>query len=93
MWKGGGGGGFLKLRGKRTKEKGERINEIRAKLRRGVSKKEIRYELEDTNLESEVIDSVLNKVDEENKNVQFWTKNEKGTIKIVHFYFKQFEYT
>jgi len=68
----------------------ERINEIRAKLRRGVSKKEIRYELEDTNLESEVIDSVLNKVDEENKNVQFWTKNEKGTIKIVHFYFKQF---
>ena len=56
----------------------ERINEIRAKLRRGVSKKEIRYELEDTNLESEVIDSVLNKVDEENKNVQFWTKNEKA---------------
>jgi hypothetical protein len=33
----------------------ERINQIRAKLRRGVSRKEVRNQLQDTNLENEVI--------------------------------------
>ena len=68
----------------------ERINQIRAKLRRGVSKKEIRYQLQDSNLDSETIDSVLNKVEDENSKMTFWTKNDKGVIKIEHILFKQF---
>ena len=68
----------------------ERINQIRAKLRRGVSRKEIRNQLNDTNLDGDVIESVLNKVEEENSKQTFWTKNEKGAIKIVHILFKQF---
>ena len=68
----------------------ERINNIKAKLRRGVSKKEIRYQLEETNLDSDVIDSVLNKIEEENSKMTFWTKNDKGAIKIIHILFKQF---
>jgi len=68
----------------------ERINQIRAKLRRGVSKKEVRYQLQDSNLDSETIESVLNKIEDENYKMTFWTKNDKGAIKIEHILFKQF---
>ena len=68
----------------------ERINQIRGKLRRGVSKKEIRYQLQDSNLDSDTIDAVLNKVEDENSKMTFWTKNDKGVIKIEHILFKQF---
>jgi len=44
----------------------EKVNQIRVKLRRGVSKKEIRYQLEESHLDSETIDAVLNRVEEEN---------------------------
>jgi len=68
----------------------ERINQIKAKLKRGVPKKEVRSQLHDSNLEPEVIDSVLSKVEEENAKQTFWTKNDKGAIKIIHILFKQF---
>ena len=68
----------------------ERVNQIKAKLRRGVSKKEIRYQLQDSNLDSDTIDAVLNKVEEENAKQTFWDRNERGVIKIVHILFKQF---
>ena len=68
----------------------ERINTIKAKLRRGVSKKEIRIQLQDSNLESETIESVLNKVEEENAMQTFWDRNDRGVIKVVHVQFKQF---
>ena len=68
----------------------ERVNQIKAKLRRGVSKKEIRIQLQDSHLDTETIDSVLNKVEEENANSTFWSKNDKGIIKVVHILFKQF---
>jgi hypothetical protein len=55
-----------------------------------VSKKEIRYQLEESALDSDTIDAVLNRVEEENSMQTFWEKNEKGTIKIVHILFKQF---
>jgi hypothetical protein len=68
----------------------ERINNIRAKLRRGVSKKEIRIQLQDSQLESDIIESVLNKVEEENSKQTFWERNDKGVVKIIHIQFKQF---
>ena len=68
----------------------ERINTIKAKLRRGVSKKEIRIQLQDSNLDSETIDSVLNKVEEENAMQTFWDRNDRGVIKVIHVQFKQF---
>jgi hypothetical protein len=68
----------------------ERVNTIKAKLRRGVSKKEIRIQLQDSNLDSETIEAVLNKVEEENESQTFWDRNERGVIKIVHIQFKQF---
>ena len=68
----------------------DRVNDIRIKLKRGSSKKELKEELKETDLDDRTIDAVLNKVEEENNNHQFWTKNEKGTIKIIHYLFKQF---
>jgi hypothetical protein len=68
----------------------ERINQIRTKLKRGVSKKEIRHQLEESRIDGDVIDSVLNRIEDETNNHTFWTKNEKGTIKIVHYLFKEF---
>ena len=68
----------------------DRVNNIRVKLRRGATKKEVRSQLQDSNVDSDVIDAVLQRVDEENKEKQFWTKSDKGVIKIVHILFKQF---
>jgi hypothetical protein len=68
----------------------EKVNQIKAKLRRGVSKKEIRYQLQDSNLDSETIESVLNKVEEENEKQTFWDRNDRGVIRIIHIQFKQF---
>ena len=68
----------------------ERINQIRAKMRRGVPKKEIRIQLQDSNLDSDVIETVLTKIEEENSKQTFWSKSDKGVIKIIHIQFKQF---
>lgn len=68
----------------------DRVNNIRVKLRRGTTKNEIRSQLEDSNVDSDIIDAVIQRVDEENKEKQFWSKSEKGVIKIVHILFKQF---
>jgi hypothetical protein len=68
----------------------ERINSIKAKLRRGVSKKEIRIQLQDSQLDTATIEAVLNKVEEENSKQTFWDKSEKGVIRIVHILLKQF---
>ena len=68
----------------------DRINQIKAKLRRGVSKKEIRHQLQDSNIDTDVIESVLNKVEEENAKQTFWERNDRGAIRIIHIQFKQF---
>lgn len=68
----------------------ERVNNVRAKFRRGVSKKEIRSQLQDSNLEGEVIESVLQTIEEENSKQVFWSKNEKGIYKMNHILFKSF---
>jgi len=68
----------------------DRLNQVKNKLRRGVSKKEIRSQLEDLPIEGGVIDSVINSLEEEQASQTFWDKSEKGQIKIVHILFKDF---
>lgn len=68
----------------------EQVNSIKAKLRRGISKKEIRIQLQDSQLDTDTIEAVLTKVEEENAKKTFWDKSEKGVIRIVHILFKQF---
>ena len=68
----------------------DRVNEIRVKLKLGASKKEIRYTLKESNVDEEVIDAVFDRVEQENAKQQFWSKSDKGVIKIIHILFKQF---
>lgn len=66
------------------------ISQIKQKLKRGVNKSEIRSQLSKLDVEEDVIDAVLTRADEENKQMKFWNKSEKGVIKIIHYVFKEF---
>ena len=67
----------------------ETINDVRLRLKRGDSKSDIRKDLQDTNIELDVIETVIEKAEEETTD-KFWSKNEKGTIKIIPILFKKF---
>ena len=68
----------------------EKVSQVKQKIRRGLSKKEIKIQLEETNIDVDNIDHVLDRLEDEQSNYKFWTKNDKGVIKIVHILFKQF---
>ncbi len=68
----------------------EAINTIKQSLRRGVSKKEVRHQLEGSDLDGATIDSVMNRIEDDQSKQVFWSKNDRGTIKIVHILFKDF---
>jgi len=71
-------------------EDDEKISSIRTQLKRGASKKEIRSQFNESKLSSEVINAVIKRVEEENEKQVFWTKSDKGVIKIDHIEFKRF---
>jgi hypothetical protein len=68
----------------------ERLIQVKDKLRRGVSKKEVRHQLSESGLDGNTIDFVIDRVEKENSTLSFWTKSDKGIIKIVHILFKGF---
>tara|TARA_R110000751_G_scaffold1560_4_gene5807 strand:+ start:8532 stop:10949 length:2418 start_codon:yes stop_codon:yes gene_type:complete len=76
--------------GSKYYEDEEKMTQIRHKVARGVSKKEITSQLNDIAMSERDIESVIARIDKENMNSSFWIKSEKGVIKIVHFLFKQF---
>jgi hypothetical protein len=68
----------------------DKVNQIKQKMRRGVSKKEIKCQLLDDKVEVDNIDSMLDKMEGDNDQHKFWSKSEKGVIKIIHLSFKEF---
>ena len=66
----------------------EKVDKVKAKLKRGVPKKEIRSELEDSKIEIGVIDNVINRIEEEQSNSKFWTQYDKG-VKIVRSSYRE----
>ena len=68
----------------------ERISSIKAKIRRGVPKGEIRVQLKEAHLDAETIESVISKIEEDTSKHIFWSKNDKSQIRIIHILFKQF---
>lgn len=76
--------------GSKYYEDEDRVNQVRMKLKRGVSKKEIRSQLADSQIEDAVIDSVITSIEEDESEKRFWTKSEKGVINIIHYLFRQF---
>jgi hypothetical protein len=71
-------------------EDDEKVQSIKDKIRRGVSKKEIRHQLSEAGVDGEAITSVISRIEKEQSKQTFWEKNEKGTIKIIHYSFKKF---
>ena len=67
----------------------ETFNEIKQRIKRGDNKKDIRRQLQETDIDTETIDAVITKAEEEDT-AKFWFKNEKGVIKVVPILFKQF---
>jgi hypothetical protein len=76
--------------GSKYYEDEERMNNVRAKKKRGASNEEIENGLKKEGLPDEVVKGVLTQVEKEEKNPIFWTKTDKGVVKIVHFLFKAF---
>jgi len=68
----------------------EKVQNVRMKLKRGVSKKEIQSELEDEEVDPSTAKKVIEQLDQANKVYQFWTKSDKGVVKIVPIFFKEF---
>ena len=69
----------------------DRVNSVKQKMRKGMSKTEIKSSLEEnTNIGDVVIDNVLRRFEEEQDEQKFWTKSEKGVVKIIHLSFKNF---
>tara|TARA_R110002153_G_scaffold28644_2_gene88048 strand:- start:151 stop:2562 length:2412 start_codon:yes stop_codon:yes gene_type:complete len=66
------------------------ISNIKQSLRRGVSKKEIRQQLEKTGVDGATINAVINKTEKQSEKFIFWTKSDKGVVKVVHIEFKRF---
>jgi len=64
------------------------VSLIKAKLRRGVTKDEIKSKL--PGVSGETIDAVVDKIEESGSGVVFWIKTDKGAVKVVHLLFKQF---
>ncbi|QDP61928.1 MAG: putative virulence protein [Prokaryotic dsDNA virus sp.] len=68
----------------------EKVFQIRQKIKKGVPKKEIRSQLIDSNIEDDVATLVINQIEEDESSRRFWTKSDKGVIKIVHYLFREF---
>lgn len=76
--------------GSKYYEDEDKVNEVRMKLKRGVSKKEIRLQLSESKVEDGVVESVLSSIEEEEEDKRFWVKSDKGVISIVHYLFRKF---
>ena len=76
--------------GSKYYEDEDKVNQVRMKLKRGVSKKEIRIQLSESNIEDAVINSVIQTIEEKESDKRFWSKSDKGAITIIHYLFRQF---
>lgn len=68
----------------------EKVNNIRAKIKKGATREEISYHLEESGYDRKTIESVVDRIEHENNNVIFWSKSDRGVVKIIHILFKQF---
>ena len=70
----------------------EKVNYIKLKLRGGATKREILEEIDggSTAIDIATFDSVIKKIESESTIDVFWTKSDKGVIKVVPIFFKQF---
>ena len=68
----------------------EKVDSIKKQLKAGVSKKDIRLQLRESDLEDDVIDAAISSIEDDSQYVEFWERTEKGGIKMLHYKFKEF---
>ena len=68
----------------------ERVNLVKKKVVAGEDISSIRAELVSKDIDAKVIDSLVENIQSQTDENVFWTKSEKGAIKIVHVMFKIF---
>ena len=72
-------------------EDDEKVTKVKQQLRRGVAKVKIKESMEgETEVPDAVVVSVIERLEEEQSEQKFWSKTEKGVIKIIHISFKKF---
>ena len=77
--------------GSKYYEDEEIVKDVKQKLRKGVAKSEIKNQLEEqTEVDDVILDNVIRRLEEEQDEQKFWTKSDKGVIKIIHISFKKF---
>jgi succinate dehydrogenase flavin-adding protein (antitoxin of CptAB toxin-antitoxin module) len=76
--------------GTKVYEDTDRMNMIRSKIRMGQSRKDVRTEVIEDGIDPRTVDAVLGKLEDEAESQKFWTKSDKGVVRIVHFSFKMF---
>tara|TARA_R100000773_G_scaffold43538_1_gene42224 strand:+ start:183 stop:2594 length:2412 start_codon:yes stop_codon:yes gene_type:complete len=69
----------------------EKVNNVKQKLRKGIAPSKIKSEIEDeTELDDAVLENVIRRLEDEQDKQKFWSKSEKGVVKIIHISFKKF---
>lgn len=71
-------------------EDDELVTRVRTLRKKGYSRREVKMEFEKKNIDGEAIDNVIDSIEEEQKDQQFWTVTRKGKMSIVHISFKNF---
>jgi len=71
-------------------ENSEIVDKIKGDLNRGVPKKEVRSRLKETGVEGEIVDTVINRVEENTNERTFWVKSQRGAVSIIHWKFRKF---
>jgi hypothetical protein len=67
----------------------DRVNQIKTKLKQGASKKDVKSTLSDVNLSDDDMNTVIDKIEEDSFQMNFWDKNDKGVVDINPILFKQ----
>ena len=67
------------------------LNVVKSKMNKGLSKKQVRSFLKESGVENdEVIESVINRAEEDSSQHVFWEKSKNGVVSVVHWKFKKF---
>ena len=71
-------------------EDDDKVNQIKQKIKRGASRKDIITEFSDSGIHENIITNVIESIDEQESNKKFWSKSDKGAVSIIHYLFKEF---
>jgi|TARA_R100000951_G_C2652800_1_gene184977 hypothetical protein len=68
----------------------EKLNSIRSMMRRGISKKEAVNQLVTSKIDGSVAEIVVGQIEKEISSKKFWSRSDRGIIKIIPIMFKKF---